>query len=57
MLKNLIYDESGIETIEWIAMVVIAAALLGFIRAVGGIMKGKASGASTQIISELNNVK
>lgn len=48
-------DEDGVETIEFIALVAVAAVLIGIVIAIGQKMKGTAQGAKGKIESSLED--
>lgn len=58
-LKKFIHEEDGIETIEFIGMVAVAAALLVVVAKIGGDMKNTANNAQGEMnkaISAINGL-
>lgn len=49
MLKKFIYDESGVETMEWIAILTVAAVLIAVCVGLGKKMKSKTKNLANKI--------
>lgn len=48
-LKEFIQDEEGLETMEWLAILCVTAALIAIIAKVASSMKGKLSGLASSL--------
>lgn len=49
MLKEFIFDESGVETMEWIAILTVAAVLIAVCVGLGKKMKSKTKNLANKI--------
>ena len=55
-LKDFFTENEGVETIEFIALIAVAAALVVAIAGIGAKMTGKADGISTDLDTALDNI-
>lgn len=56
-IKNFVNEEEGIETIEFIGLVAVAAALIAIIANLGKEMFKTAQEAETEMIGAINKIK
>lgn len=55
-VKEFLTHDEGVETIEWIALIAVAALLVVAITKIGASMKGKAEGAQQQMEDALSGL-
>lgn len=56
-LKSFFYEDDGVETIEFIALIAVAAVLVGVIISIGSTMTSSAKSAQEDMSSALGNLK
>lgn len=55
-MKKFIKEEDGVETIEFLALIAVAAALVAIIAGIGAKMKSTADAASSKMDDALNQI-
>ena len=56
-LKSFFFEDDGVETIEFIALIAVAAVLVGVIISIGSTMTSSAKSAQEDMSSALGNLK
>ena len=56
-LKSFFCEDDGVETIEFIALIAVAAVLVGVIISIGSTMTSSAKSAQEDVSSALGNLK